>query len=629
MWIPTILPRGRPERRFLTDITYSRTLAVVLAADIVGYSRLMQVDEDSTMAAWWSYRQEIVDPAVAANLGRIVKLTGDGFLVEFSSVSAAMTAAVRIQAEIAERLVDVPAEKRVQFRIGINLGDILKDEDDIYGDGVNLATHIEALADPGGISVSSSVYEQARNRSEFAFEDAGEHTISNIAQPVQTWRVKLDHQPDQSGSPSGPRTESAVAEMAGAGTVPGSIFQPDENSRPSNDRSVRPSIIVLPFNNLGNDPEQDYFADGMTEDLITELSRFQELLVIARNTAFTYKNKQVTTQDIARDLDIRYVLEGSVRKAGNRIRIAAQLIDAASSHHLWAERFDRNLEDVFAVQDEVVQKIIATTSGKLVETERNRARTLDGDSLAAYDLVLKGRELWHKFNPDDNRAARALYQQAIELDPTYGRACASIAWTYMIEASERWSDDYSASLDKAMEAAREGVRVMPDNHSNHGALGQVYLVKKMHTEAIEAYRRTIALNPNDPDGYMLYGRTLAYAGQYEEAERQMKIGREMIESPPGWYHWFLGTTKFLTHKYEDAIDALRASQSPGAGTLRWLALCYAMADLPAEAKAAADEYLRRTPDFDFDFQLSTEPFAVEEDRQHYIQAMKKAGLAPE
>jgi adenylate cyclase len=613
-------------RAKLSDLTYSRTLAAILAADIVGYSRLMQMDEDATMAAWWHYRRDIVDPAVAANLGRIVKLTGDGFFVEFPSVAAAVTAAVRIQREISLELTDVPADKRVEFRIGINLGDILKDDDDIFGDGVNLAAHIEALADPGGIHVSSSVYEQVRNRREFSFDDAGQHVVGNVDQPIQTWRLKLDQSAQESGRSEIPTTESAVAEMAGAGTVPAVVFQPGGAIASRPQTADRASIVVLPFSNLGNDPEQDYFADGMTEDLITELSRFQELLVIARNTAFTYKDTPAKVQDIGRDLNVRYVLEGSVRRGGQRIRISAQLIDAASGHHLWAERFDRDLEDVFAVQDEVVQKIVATMSGKLGETERSRARTLSSESLAAYDLVLKGRELWHKFNAEDNRAARALYHKALELDPTYGRASASIAWTWMIEASERWSDDREDALNKALVAAREGVRLMPDNHSNHGALGQVYLVLGMHQEALEAYRRTLALNPNDPDGYLLYGRALSYAGEIDSALAQMKIGSEMIENQPGWYHWFMGATLFLARNYEDAISALRASQSPGAGTLRWLAICYAMAGLPDEARAAADEYRRRTPDFDFDFQLSTEPFARDEDREHYIEAMKLAGL---
>jgi len=410
----------------LSDVEFARTLAAVLAADIAGYSRLMQKDEDATMAAWWSYRREVVDPAIDANRGRIVKLTGDGFLAEFPSVSDAVAAAVAIQSEIGERIREVPQENKVQFHIGINLGDILKDDEDIYGDGVNIAARIEALAEPGGIWVSASVNEQISHKPGYQLVDMGEHALKNIEQPVRAFRVLFDGAPDISGQ----QTASAEAAIAGAGgsdksnpAVAALAQSADAPPKPPN-AGDRPAIAVLPFDNLGGDPEQDYFADGITEDLITELSRFQELLVIARNTVFTYRGKAVKVQDVARDLNVRYVLEGSVRRAGERVRIAAQLIDAEGGHHLWAERFDRTLEDIFDVQDEVVQKIVSTMSGKLVETERNRAQGSGSEAMKAYDLVLKGRGFWQKFTADNNLKARELYQQAIELDPAFSRAYA-------------------------------------------------------------------------------------------------------------------------------------------------------------------------------------------------------------
>jgi adenylate cyclase len=606
----------------LSDVDFARTLAAVMAADVAGYSRLMQQNEDATMAAWWRYRREVVDPAVAANRGRIVKLTGDGFLAEFPSVSDAVTAAVAIQSEIGERLRDVVAGERVEFRIGINLGDILKDDEDIYGDGVNIAARIEALAEPGGIWVSASVHDQVRNRAGFAFDDMGEHSVKNIEQPIRVYRVQFDGAPE----PVPVTTESSQAAAVGAAGA--------AHITPALPRAVatapampsRPSIAVLPFDNIGGDPEQDYFADGMTEDLITELSRFQELLVIARNTVFTYRGQAHRVEDIGRELNVRYVLEGSVRKAGERVRISAQLIDATTGHHVWADRFDRHLEDVFAVQDEVVQRIIATMSGKLHESERNRARSLSPDAMQAYDLLLKGRELWRRFTSETNIQARELYEQAIELDPSYGRAYASLAWTHLMDALERWSDDREKSLDMSLDQALRGIKANPDSHSNHFALGQVYFSKAMHAEALQAQERTISLNPNDPDGYVQYGRVLAYCGRNQEALDQVNKGIGMTNNKPGWYYWTEGTIHYLGGRFEEAITALRRSASPGAGSFRWLAISYAQSGHDEEARAAADEYRRRVPDFDYDYQFSTEPFLRDVERDLYAEGMKKAGL---
>ncbi len=611
----------------MSDTDFVRTLAAVLAADVAGYSKLMQRNEDATMKAWWSYRREIVDPTVAANRGRVVKLTGDGFLAEFPSVSDAVTAAVDIQTKIAARVRDVAIEDRVEFRIGINLGDILKDDEDIYGDGVNIAARIEALAEPGGIWISSSVHDQVRNRLGFGYDDMGEHALKNIDRPVHTWRVLFEGAPQSSRQSVDVTIDSPdVAALGAGGTHHITPALPREiDTAPAG--QDRPSIAVLPFSNMGGDPEQDYFADGMTEDLITELSRFQELLVIARNTVFTYRGKATKVQDVGRELNVRYVLEGSVRKAGDRVRISAQLIDARSGHHVWAERFDRQLEDVFAVQDEVVQRIIATMSGKLVETERNRALTMSPDTMKAYDLVLKGRELWYKFTPQTNAEARDYYTKAIALDPTYGRAYASLAWSHVVDASERWSEDAQASLDAALEAALQGTRVNPDSHTTYNALGQVYFNKGMHSDALEAYQRTISLNPNDPDGYLLYGRVLAYCGRNDEAVAQIEKGIQMNGNKPGWYGWMEGTVHYIGKRYEQSISAMRRSASPGAGTYRWLAIAHAQLGQDEEAKAAAAEYLRRVPNYDFQHQLKTEPFLRDEDRAHYVDGMKKAGLA--
>jgi len=616
----------------LSDIDFVRTLAAVLAADVAGYSKLMQRNEDATMTAWWSYRREIVDPEVAANRGRVVKLTGDGFLAEFPSVSDAVTAAVAIQTEIAARVRDVPHDDRVEFRMGINLGDILKDDEDIYGDGVNIAARIEALAEPGGIWISSSVHDQVRNRLGFSYDDMGEQVLKNIEQPVRAWRVLFEGAPQSAhaqgthgvGGITGDSADTAALGAVGTGHITPALPRQVDAGPAAQDR---PSIAVLPFSNMGGDPEQDYFADGMTEDLITELSRFQELLVIARNTVFTYRGKATKVQDVGRDLNVRYVLEGSVRKAGDRVRISAQLIDAQSGHHVWADRFDRQLVDVFAVQDEVVQRIIATMSGKLVETERNRALTMSPETMKAYDLVLKGRELWYKFTAQTNAEARDYYTKAIALDPNYGRAYASLAWSHVVDASERWSDDAQASLDAALEAALQGKRVNPDSHTNYNALGQVYFNKGMHSDALEAYQRTISLNPNDPDGYLLYGRVLAYCGRDDEAMVQIEKGVQMNGNKPGWYDWMEGTVHYIGKRYERSISAMRRSVSPGAGTYRWLAIAHAQLGQDVEAKAAAAEYLRRVPDYDFEHQLRTEPFLHDEDRAHYIEGMKKAGLA--
>jgi adenylate cyclase len=390
--------------------------------------------------------------------------------------------------------------------------------------------------------------------------------------------------------------------------------------------SAFPSIAVLPFANLGGDPEHEYFADGITEDLITELSRFQEIRVIARNSVMTYKGKPVRVQEVGRDLGVRYLLEGSVRKAGARVRITAQLIDAATGHHLWAERFDRDLADIFEVQDEVTSRIVATLAGKLAESERRRARSGQTENLEAYDCVLRGRELWERFTPETNREARRLYEKAIELDPDYARAYASLAWTYLVEHAERWVGAEDQPLERALELARRGVRVNPASHSNHLALGQVCLSKGLHDEALEALETAIALNPNDADGYVFLAQALNRAGRPDEAINLVERAQRLNPAAPHWYTWNLGIAYYLARRYEDAVAALRRGRPLGAMAYRWLAASYAQLGREQDANAAAEEYLKRTPGFSLASHLEMLHFQHPADREHYAEGLRKAGL---
>jgi TolB-like protein/class 3 adenylate cyclase/tetratricopeptide (TPR) repeat protein len=582
----------------MEDAGVTRKLAVILAADVVGYSRLMAADEEGTLALL-NARRQVSDELIARHRGRIFGTAGDSVMAEFASAVEAVRCAAAIQQENRRRNADLPGPRRMLFRVGVNLGDVMVGGDDLFGDGVNVAARLEGMAEPGGICISSAVYDQIRNKVDVAFEDLGERSLKNIGYPVRVFGLRHDEAdgPGSTPAPPAPRRASAL-----------------------------PSIAVLPFTNMGGDPEQEYFADGLTEDLITELSRFQELRVIARNSVMTYKGKPVRVQEVGADLGVRYVLEGSVRKAGARVRITAQLIDAATGHHLWAERFDRDLADIFEVQDEVTSRIVVTLAGKLEESERRRARSLQTENLEAYDCVLRGRELWFRFTPEANREARRLYEEAIELDPEYARAYASLAWTYLTEHDERWGDPADKPLERALEIARRGVTVNPASHSNRLALGQVCLGKGLHDEALEAFETAIALNPNDADGYVFLAETLSFAGRADEAIELIEKAQR-LNPASRWYAWQLAGAFYVARRYEDAVAALRKGRPMVAMGYRWLAVANAQLGRERDAQAAAEEYLRRSPDYSLATHLRTMPFQHAEDREHYVEGLRKAGLA--
>ena len=551
----------------MDDAGVTRKLAVILAADVAGYSRLMAADEEGTLAAL-NARRQVIDELIARHRGRIFTTAGDSVMAEFASAVEAVRCAAAIQQEIERRNADLPEPGRMLFRVGVNLGDVMVGGDNLFGDGVNVAARLEGVAEPGGICISGAVYDQVRNKVDLGFADLGEQSLKNIGYPVRVFGVRRDRAAEAGSFRERP---------AGASPVRPSAF---------------PSIAVLPFANLAGDPEQEYFADGITEDLITELSRFQEIRVIARNSVLTYKTKPVRIQEVGHDLGVRYVLEGSVRKAGGRVRITAQLIDAATGHHLWAERFDRELADIFAVQDEVTGRIVATLAGKLAESERRRARSGQTENLEAYDCVLRGRELWERFTPEANREARRLYEKAIELDPDYARAYASLAWTYLVEHSERWGNAEDQPLERALELARQGVMVNPASHSNHLALGQVCLSKGLYDEALEALETAIELNPNDADGYAFLARALSFAGRPDEAIDLMDKAQRLNPAAPHWYAWNLGMAYYLARRYDDAVSALRKGRPLGA-------MAYQMAGgglWPAGARAGGESGRRGVPE---------------------------------
>jgi adenylate cyclase len=475
----------------LSEERVERRLAAILAADVAGYSRLMGADEAGTLARLKAHRRELIDPNITEHKGRIVKTTGDGLLIEFASVVDAVQCAVKIQAAMAERNAEVPAERRIEFRIGINLGDIIIDEDDIFGDGVNIAARLEALAAPGGICVNRVVRDQVRDKLDITFEDMGEQQVKNIARPVRAFRIVAKEKP--------------VREPVGASPVP--LALPD-----------KPSLAVLPFQNMSGDPEQEYFADGMVEEITTAIARLPWLFVIARNSAFTYKGKPVDVKQVARELGVRYVLEGSVRKGGSRVRITGQLIDTATGAHIWADRFDGALDDIFELQDQVASSVVGAIEPKLRQSEIERATHKPTDSLDAYDLYLRAIAQFHKYNEDGMREAVALAKNALAIDPSYAPAAAMIGLCRVRQRMQGLGAVSEAEVAEAVLLAKqaiEGGRDEPDALSMAGST--ISFLAGEHATAIGAIDRALALNPNSAQAWSVRGWVLGWQNRPDAA----------------------------------------------------------------------------------------------------------------
>ncbi len=568
-----------------------RRLAAIMAVDVAGYSRLMGVDEAATLSALKAHRRELLDAEIAEHQGRIVKLTGDGMLVEFASAVSAVACAAEIQRGMRIRNTDVAEDRRIEFRIGINLGDVIVEESDLYGDGVNVAARLEALAEPGGICISGKVHDEVRGKVDMAFADLGEQQLKNIAVPIRTYR-------SSDAAEVGERLQQAPNEL---------------------------SIGVLPFANMSDDKEQQFFSDGITEDIITELSRFRQIQVLARNTSFQYRGSNLDMVRVGRELGVHYLLEGSVRRIGTRIRITAQLIDAKSGHHLWAEKFDRDQNDIFAVQDEVVRTIVATLVGRLQAAGAEMAKRKPPASLAAYEYVLRADAL-PLYDPAAGAEARMLYEKAIELDPLYARAYALLAINLNVQW-EREIDAPDSLLEQAVVLAKKSVALDENDSVCQSALGLVYLNRRAHDLAEHHYRKAVELNPNRSALLASLGFLYSYLGRPEEGIGYLKQARLLDPFfEPSWYWPTLAVTHFIAREYDQAIAAILHTQETSSWTEALLAACYAYKNSPLEARHHAAEALRLAPDFSIEKTMRREPFKRDADRQHLVEGLSRAEL---
>ena len=587
-----------------------RRLAAILAADVVGYSRLMGEDEAGTLARLKSLRKELVQPKIAGGRGRTVKLMGDGLLAEFPSVVEAVRCAVDIQQDMAGRESSLPDERRIRLRIGVNLGDIIVEGSDIYGDGVNIAARLEGLAEPGGVCISGKVYQEVRNKLPTAFEDLGERQVKNIAEPVRVYRW----------------TDAAADPTPGTAGAEGALPLPD-----------KPSIAVLPFTNMSGDPEQEYFSDGITEDIITELSRFRSLFVIARNSTFHYKGQSPKVQDIGRELGVQYVVEGSVRKAGNRVRITAQVVEAASGNHIWAERYDRELEDVFAVQDEVVRTIVSTVGERVDSAGQKRAERLSASDLRAYDHIHRATASIYRFTKEGNARAREHLERAVELDPRSSQAHHQLSVVHFMDWMAHWVDDREKSLAIAYDSAKKAVALDDTDGTAYSALGMCHIYHREYDDARYCFERALMLNPNDCHSLRRFGFYLTAVGRIDEALTNFDQSARINPLQPEWVDWMRGITFFTARRYDEAIMSLRTIQDPINEVRGWLTASYAGAGRLDEARAMLEEFFRVAEQdmavFPGRKLTAWEPFwhgAIEyqsdADFEHLYDALRKAGL---
>jgi TolB-like protein/class 3 adenylate cyclase len=650
----------------MDSVRLPRKLAAILYADVAGYSRLTGEDEDATHRRLSEYL-DLISAAVEQHGGRVMHYAGDAVLAMFDAVVDALSCAAALQRDLKSRNEELPDERKIEFRIGVNLGDVIEDRDDIYGDGVNVAARLESLAKPGGICVSDSVRLAVGRKLPLDYDFMGEQEVKNIAEPVRAYHARLADgaelptpQKKAGAAASPPRPRRVVATVAGAAVLlvavaaliywhpwkPGAgadLFGHSGLALPD-----KPSIVVLPFANMSGDPEQEYFADGMTDDLITDLSKFSGLFVIARNSAFTYKGKNVDVKAVGNALGVKYVLEGSVRRSGDQVRINAQLIDAKSGGHLWADRYDGSMNDVFALQDQVTRKIIAGLSVNLTTSEQNAQAYRGTVNAEAYDAFLQGWEHYQRFTAEDFVKAIPLFESAIEMDPDYGHAYAALASLYWI--TYRHGDPWSLKVnpDNANFVSIMGVRQKLETYADLAMMHPTPLAHKVMSarswdyrqfdQAVAEAQRAIALDPNDPDGYAALAWATIFSGRPREAVDAVEQAMRLDPLRPGAYMYVLGMARLVMRQYEDSVPLLERARErrPDYGEINLpLVVAYTYLDRHENAEAALKRYVDiQTHASSYqrskvDGVMAWVPFKRETDIRHFGGALVRSGLCCE
>jgi adenylate cyclase len=590
----------------LTGERVERRLAAVLAADVAGYSRLMGADEEGTLARLKAARKGLVDPAIAFHRGRIVKTTGDGLLVEFASAVDAARCSVEVQRAMAGQNADVPEHVRLQFRIGIHVGDIIIDDNDIFGDGVNIAARLEGIAEPGGVCISDDAYRQVRGKVEIACDDLGPQNLKNIVEPMRAWRVDCGGQ------------GLATAQPRQASVPTQGLALPD-----------RPSIAVLPFQNMSGDAEQEYFADGVVEDIITALSRFKSLFVIARNSSFTYKGNAVDIKQVGRELGVRYVLEGSVRKAGARVRITAQLVDTSTGAHIWADKLDRELNDIFALQDEITESVAAIIEPNITRAEIERAARPRPENLTAYDFYLRALPRYYAMTDDGFTDALQLCSRALEIDPRYSAAVRLSADIHGLRPAQGWSTDVKSDYENAMRFGRRALAIDDADPDTLAMFGRgVGAFSNDYNTAKEMVDRAVALNPNSARAWSERGWTYRYMKKAEEALVSFERAVRLSPVDPRLYDTLTGvaSTLIILGRDDEAVARARRALALNprfTSAYRCLAASLAYLGHNAEAKKAAEALLEIEPSFRIDAWAN---YGGQWQGQRFLDGLRLAGL---
>jgi len=624
-----------------------RKLSAIFSADVKGYSRLMGDDELATIDTLKEYRQ-VLATHINQYDGRVVDSPGDNLLAQFSSVVDAVECAVAIQGDISARNTALSANRKMAFRIGINLGDVIEDGDRIYGDGINIAARLEGLSEGGGICISGTAYDQVKNKLKLGFEFLGKQTVKNISDPVRVYRIRPEYgtsgeTPGRKGKKPGLRRKAILGGIfilmitGVAWTILTFFLHPNPEDVASVEKMMfplpdKPSIAVLPFVNMSRDPDQEYFADGISENIISALSHIPQMFVIARNSTFTYKGKPVKVQQVSEELGVQYVLEGSIQRSGDKIRVTAQLIDATTGHHLWAERYDRELKDIFALQDEITLRILTALQIKLTEGEQARLWGTT-DNLEAWGNVIKGTALFEQFTKQSNARAKQYYERAAELDPNWDIAWTMLAWTHWAEAGIGWSESPAESIRQAIEFAEKATAINDTLPEVHSLWSNIYLAQGEYDKAIRAGEKAIALGPNNALCHILLAYTMTAAGRFDEAIELAEKAMRLSPYRPAWYLMMIDDAYRMAGRYEEALAigrqhlnrCLQGECEPFTAHMG-LAATYAGLGRIKEARKHVTELLKIMPDLSVDKARKLFAFRDPAHVERCLDALRRAGV---